>query len=167
MTSIQISGYGQAGFRRRGANEVKNLLIGVERFATPVFRDFGEEAMLDRIPLGSTGGIVSDGDIEVERIGELGLEFGFPCAAPAAVAASSIGQDEQLARVSVLKGAFTQPPVSDGVSGECGSIVRDAYDNGTAIQERLIDAVGNGNADGVRAKVVIEDRPGVSIPAGA
>ena len=103
VTSIQVSGYGQAGFRGRSTDEVKNLLVAVEGFAAPVFRDFGKEAMLDGIPLGSTGGIVSDGDIEVEGIGELRLEFGFPGAAAAAVAASGIGQDEQLARAGVMK----------------------------------------------------------------
>ena len=59
------------------------------------------------------------------------------------------------------------PPVSDGVSGEGGSIVRDANDNGAAVHERLIDAVWDGNAEGIRTEVVVEHRPGISIPAGA
>lgn len=69
--------------------------------------------------------------------------------------------------MSVLEGAFALPPIGDGVSREGGSIVGDANDNGATVDQRLVDAIGNGNADGIRAEVVIMNRPGDSIPASA
>lgn len=55
--------------------------------------------MFNRIPLGSAGGIVSDGELEVKGIGELGLDFGFPAAATTTVAAASVGENEKLTAV--------------------------------------------------------------------
>lgn len=123
--------------------------------------------MFNRIPLGSAGGIVSDGELEVKGIGELGLDFGFPAAATTTVAAASVGENEKLTAVGVVKGSFTLPPVRDSVSGESGSVVRNTDDNGTAVGERLVDAVRDGNAQGIGAEVVIMNRPGGVIPASA
>ena len=94
--AVQVGGYSQAGFRGSCANEVKDLLIAIERLAGPAFGDCREESMLNRIPLGSAGGIVSDGDVEVKGIGELSLDFGFPGAATTTVAAGSVGADQKL-----------------------------------------------------------------------
>src|SRR5207249_1402492 len=108
----------QAGCRRGRTDKVKDLLVAIERFARPVFGDFGEEPMLDGIPLGSAGGVVSDGDIEMKAIGELRLQFGFPSPAAATIAAARVGKNEQLARMRILRKSFTLPPMGDGVSGE-------------------------------------------------
>ena len=56
---------------------MEDLLIAVERFASPVPGDLGEETMLDGVPFGSTGGVVGDGESEAVGIGQLGLEFCF------------------------------------------------------------------------------------------
>jgi len=58
---------------------------------------FGEETMLDGIPFGSAGGIVSDGYGQGKGVNQLGLELGFPGVTAATVAAPGIGQNEQLA----------------------------------------------------------------------
>ena len=76
---------------------MRDLLVGVERFAGPVARDFGEEAMLNGIPLGSADGIVGNGHGQGKGVSQLGLEFGFPGVTAAAVAAAGVGQNEQLA----------------------------------------------------------------------
>ena len=52
--------------------------------------------MLDGIPFGSAGGVVSNGYCEAKAVAELSLQFGFPGAGPATVAAAGIGQDEQV-----------------------------------------------------------------------
>ena len=60
--------------------------------------------MLNGIPLGSTSRIVSNGDVEIKGIDELGLDFGFPRATTATVAAAGISENEKLARLGILKG---------------------------------------------------------------
>ena len=62
VATVEVSGDGQAGLSSGGTNEVEDLLIGVERFASPVLGDFRKETMLDGIPFGSPGGVVGDGE---------------------------------------------------------------------------------------------------------
>ena len=53
VSAVEVSGDGKAGLSASGADEVEDFLIGGERFAGPVFGDFGEETMFDGVPLGS------------------------------------------------------------------------------------------------------------------
>ena len=76
--------------------------------------------MLDRIPFGSTGRIVGNGYGQGKRVGQLGLELGFPGMTAATVAAAGIGQDEQLAGTTIAGRTFVVPPMSDGMSGKGG-----------------------------------------------
>ena len=52
--------------------------------------------MLNRIPFGSASGIVSNGNVEIEGVGELGLDFRFPGVATATIAATGIGENKKL-----------------------------------------------------------------------
>jgi hypothetical protein len=83
--AVEVGGEGEAGLGSGGAREVEDLLVGVQGFGRPVSRNLGEEAMLDRIPFGSTGGIVGHGHGEGKGVGQLGLEFGFPGVAAGAL----------------------------------------------------------------------------------
>jgi hypothetical protein len=56
VSAVEISSDLKSGLGLGGAGIVEDLLVGVQRFARPVARDFGEEAMLDGIPFGSAGG---------------------------------------------------------------------------------------------------------------
>jgi hypothetical protein len=51
VATVEVSVDGQAGSNCGGANEAEDLLIAVERFASPVLGDLREEAMLDGVPL--------------------------------------------------------------------------------------------------------------------
>ena len=77
-----------------GASIVEDFLVRIQRFAGPVSRNFGEESMLDGIPLGSAGGIVSHGYVQGKTVRQLRLQLRFPCVTAATVAAASIGQNE-------------------------------------------------------------------------
>ena len=167
MVAVQVSGDGKSCCRGSGPDEVQDFLITKERLTGPVFGDFREESMLNGVPLGSAGRIVSDGDVEIEGIGELRLDFGFPTAATTAVAAAGVGENEKLTGLGVLEGAFTLPPVSDRVSGKSGSVVRNANNNRAAVGEGLVDSVRDGNADGIGAEIVIMNRPSILIPTSA
>src|SRR5215471_21325191 len=62
---------------------------------------------------------------------------------------------------------FVLPPVGDGMGGEGGSVVRNAHDKGAAILSNVIDAIGNGDADGIGTEVVIENAAGAAFPTTA
>jgi hypothetical protein len=48
VSAVEISSDLKSGLGLGGAGIVEDLLVGVERFARPVARDFGEEAMTAR-----------------------------------------------------------------------------------------------------------------------
>ena len=110
---------------------------------------------------------MSDGNSQTKGIGQLRLEFRLPCAAAVTVAAAGIGEDEDLPRDGISKGAFTLPPVRDGVRGKSRRIVRYANHEGSAISCDVVDSVGNRDTCSVSTEVVIEDAAGLSIPASA
>src|ERR1041384_7509033 len=99
MPAVEVGRDCETGSGAGVADEVENFGVTVERLGGPVFGDFGGQAGLDGIPFGSAGGVMSSGDGEPEAVAELGLKFGLPGASTAAVAAASIGQDEQLPAV--------------------------------------------------------------------
>lgn len=110
VAAIQVRGDRQTRLGSSGSNEAEDLLIAVEWLTRPVFGDFREEAMLDGVPLGRARGIVGHGEGEAKGIGELGLEFGFPGATPAAIAAAGVAEQQQAAGVGVSRAAFVVPP---------------------------------------------------------
>ena len=53
VVTIEISGDLKSGVGAGGASIVEDFLVGIQRFARPVSRNFGKQSMLDGIPLGS------------------------------------------------------------------------------------------------------------------
>src|SRR6266699_5448290 len=123
--------------------------------------------MLDGIPLGSTGGIVSNGDGQGKGVGQLGLELGVLSVTAATVAATGIGQNEQLAGTAIAGGTFLAPPMSDGMSGEGGGVVGNADHQSTAIFCDIVNPVRNGDPDGISAEVVIVNTTRGRFPTAA
>ena len=160
VATVEMSTDRHAGLSFGGTNEVKDLVIAVEGFASPVFGDLGKETMLDRVPFRSTGGVVGDSESEAVGIGQLRLEFGFPSAATITVTAAGIAEYEKLSRARIAKRSLFSPPMSNGVSGEGGCVMGDADHNGASIGEQIINAVRDGDASGVGAEVVIVDQAG-------
>ena len=152
MSAIEISGDLKPGLGLGGASVVEDFLVRIQWFSGAVFGDFREETMFDRIPLGGTSGIVSHGYGESEGVGQLRLELGFPGVTAATVAAAGIGEKEQLVGSAIAGGTFLVPPMSDGMSGKGGSIVRDANHQSPTIFRNIVNSIGNGDTDGVGAK---------------
>ena len=96
--SVEVSRDRETGSGAGVADEVEDFGVTVKRLGGPVFGDFGEQAVLDGIPFGSAGGVMGNGYCEPKAVAELGLQFGFPGAGTATVAAAGIGKDEQLRR---------------------------------------------------------------------
>ena len=69
MAAVEISGDLKSGLGFGGASIVEDLLVGIQRLASPVSRDLGEKAMLDGIPFGSASGIVGHGHSKSKRVG--------------------------------------------------------------------------------------------------
>jgi hypothetical protein len=113
--------------------------------------------MLDGVPFRSACGIVGNGDRQGKGVRELGLDLGFPGMTAATVAATGIGQNEQLAGTAIAGRTFLVPPMSDGMSGEGRGIVGNADHQSPAIFQNIINPVGNGDAYGIGAEVVIID----------
>jgi hypothetical protein len=100
LFSIQICGHNQAGLGAGGANELEHLVIAIQRLGSPVFGDLGEQTMLDGIPFGGAGRVVSDRNGESEGIAQPSLDFGFPGPGSATVTAARVRQNQKLGNAS-------------------------------------------------------------------
>src|SRR5438270_7521838 len=136
VAPVEMSGDCQAGFRSGGANEVEHLLVAVEWLARPVLGDFGKKAMFNGVPLGSASRVVSHGESQTERVGQLRLEFGFPGAATSAIAATGVAEDEKLPGAGIADRALLAPPMCNGVRRKGGCVMRNAHHNRSSIGEQ-------------------------------
>jgi len=165
--SVQIGSDNQAGMGTGGANEAEHFFIAVQWLGSPVLGDLGEQTMLDGIPFGGAGGIVSDGHGEAEGIAQLSLDFGLPGPGTATVAAARVRQNQQLANTAPAARTFAFPPGGNGMGGEGRRVMRDADADGAAVVRRVVNAAGDADATGVGAEVVIVHPNGRAIPFGS
>ena len=157
VSAVEVGGDLETGASVRASDEVEEFLVAGERFGGPVFRDLGKQAVLDGIPLGGAGWIVSDSNLKLEGIAELRLKFGFPGIAAATIAAASVGQDQKASWAPITVRTLSLPPAGNRMSGEGRGVMRDADENGAAIGRQIIDAVGDGHASGIGAEIVVID----------
>jgi hypothetical protein len=66
--SAATDSHHQAGLGTGSANESEHRFVAVEWLGGPVFGDLRKQPVLDGIPFGGTGRVVSDGDGDAERI---------------------------------------------------------------------------------------------------
>ena len=165
---VEVSRYRQPGSGAGVADEVEDFGVTVKRLGGPVFGDFGEQAVLDGIPFGSAGGVMSNGDGEPKAVAELTLKLGFPGASTATVAAAGIGKDEQLSFAALVAiRAVALPPASDGVGGEGCRVMRNAYKDRASVGKQIIDTIRDRDADGIGTEIVIIDAHRRAIPLDA
>ena len=107
------------------------------------------------------------GDGELVDIAETVLEGVFPGADAVGVAAAAIGEKDQLGGIGIAGTAFAAPPGIEVVDGEEGGVGGDADRDEAAVGERVVDAVGDGEAGGLGAEVVVVDRDGSRFPGEA
>src|SRR5215469_60171 len=117
--------------------------------------------MLNGIPFGGSGRIVRDGDDKAKSIRYLGLDFSLPGPGSATVAATGIGQNQQLGRAAIATGAFAFPPGGDGMGGESGRVVGDADTDGTTVVWWVVNSVGAAHPAGIGKELLIAVRAGV------
>ena len=105
-------------------------------------------------------GIVRNRDAELESVGELGLQFGFPGTAPIAIAAAGIGENQEFAGVGMMRAAFVAPPAGNRPCGESWCVVRNADNDGAAVSDRVINAVRDSHTDGIGSEIVVINQAG-------
>ena len=137
-------------------NALADRVVVNQRLAGPVDADRTEEAMLNRVPLGRAGRIVSHCDPQPRLVCNL-LEALLPVARLGPVRAAGIREDQQFLRSGVQRPANPTPPCMDGVGGEGWRIVRRSDDDEAIAARYIVDAVGNRHAIGVARKVVHVD----------
>ena len=98
-----------------------------------MFTDLTEEAMLNGIPLGGSGGIVADGDRHTEAIDQLLLKGMFPSSDPGSVTPTAVGQDEQLGSIGIVPSPGVAPPPGDVVSSKLRGVMRDSHKERAAV----------------------------------
>ena len=88
-----------------------------------MFGDLAEQPMFDGVVFGGAGGVVGDGDLQVEPIGENMLQEILPGAGPTAVAAAGIGEDDNLGGIGVAQAALAVPPLCDALDRKLRGVV--------------------------------------------
>jgi len=146
-TIIKISLDLKTGASSGGTNEVEDGVVVGEGLTSPVFADFAEETVFGGVPFGSAGRIVANGDGEAETVAEKALELILPKIARA-VAATGVGEDQELGSERIANAAIAVPPGTDRRDSEGSGIVRGTNENGAAIVKNIVDAIGDGVTDG-------------------
>jgi hypothetical protein len=95
------------------------------------------------------------------------LNLLLPGATLCAIAAASVGQDEEVAGLRVALAALLQPPFAETGDGEGGRFVGSSHENRAAVGLSIVDAIGNGDAFGSGTEVMIVDSGGGPLPFGA
>lgn len=129
--------------------------------------DLAEEPVFNRIPLGSTGGIVADSDGEVHCISQLKLELFFPTARTIAIAATAISKDEEFGRLRIERQTEVLPPPENGIDGEFGRVGRLSECDIALIAPDIVNAIGHDTPLSVAGEVMGVDGYCLSAPVGA
>jgi hypothetical protein len=118
---VDVAGDGEAGVGGGGTDQLDDDLVADERFAAPILRDAGEEAVLDSVPFAGAGWQMDDAYDEACLVGEA-LQLAFPETQPDAVAAAAVGGDGEALRVGITRFAEPLPPAANALDREGGGI---------------------------------------------
>src|SRR6202163_1897981 len=142
LASVEFAAHGEAGFGGGGRDQFDDDPVADERLGAPVLADEGEEPVFDFVPLAGAGRQVADHNVEAEFVSQL-LKFAFPQPHPRAVAAASVGGDQQPGRVGIAYPTDGLPPLADAIDGKSGRVMVDADTHPTRIGSEVIDPVGH------------------------
>ncbi len=65
---------------------------------------------------------MADFDLKAKAVAEGNMELMFPQASPVAIASTAIGKDEQAVGIGIVTRTRLQPPRTDRIYGELGSV---------------------------------------------
>src|SRR6202140_4880599 len=98
---MQICRHNQAGPGAGIANEAQHLFIADQWLGGPVFGNLREQTVLDRVPFGCAGRIMSDCSRDAEWVAEPSLHFSLPGPGSATVAATRVRQNQNFGSVAM------------------------------------------------------------------
>ena len=157
MSAVEISSDLKSGLGLGGASIVEDLLVGIQRFGFPVSAT-SEQAMLDGIPFGSTGGVVRNGDAQSQAIAQLPLNFLLPGdAAPLLPPVSARMTD--VAGWGIELVPFYLPLSAKAGDGEGGCFMGNFQEHTAAVGLGIVDAIRNADTRGGGSEVMIIDAP--------
>ena len=165
--SDQASGHCQSLLCLGAPDVVQDRTIAVERAARPFLADFAEEPVLDDIPLGCTGGIVTDRNRDAVSVAQVGLDAFLPETASRAVTSTAVGQDQQPARARVSPPSLGAPPSADAFDRELRRIVRGPNENRSAVRCRIVYPIRNRHSHSRGAEVVVVHQERAFAPGNA
>src|ERR1041385_9194998 len=93
---------------------------------SPIQTDMGEQAVLDLVPLAGPWGKMADRDGDSQGISQ-GLQFDFPQTDPIAIAAATIGADQQLLGLLIERVSHLCPPTPNALRRKARSIMITAH----------------------------------------
>ncbi len=91
----ELRSHAQSSLRGRCAKVLQGGFVGPEWYRLPVPADLAVPAMLDGVPLGCAGWIVTHRHRQLLAVTDLGLQTNLPVPWPRTVPAAPIGQDQQ------------------------------------------------------------------------
>lgn len=130
----------EAGVGGGRGDQLHDGLVADQRLSPPVLRDEREQAVLDLVSFAGARRQMTDGDGQAEFVGE-SLKFAFPQPYSRAVAATTIGGDQQAACLRIAAAPHGLPPASDRLDGKACGIVIDADADPAGIAGDVIDAI--------------------------
>ena len=95
------------------------------------------------------------------------MQVELPGARRATVAAAAVCEDLQGLGIGIVLAALRTPPFFNAVDGERRGVGGLADEDGAGVGARVVDAVGDGEAFGIGAVVVVIDEFGAAILLGA
>jgi len=99
--------------------------------------------MLNRVPLGAAGWIMTDDTRQAIAVAQRLLQVLFPHTRTAALAASTLRQDEQLLRLWISRPSLIFPPTGQGSHSNFWCIGGRPHLNSPAIVRQIVDPVRN------------------------
>ena len=156
----------QPGLSFCGPNEFENCFVTDQGLSSPVLADLRKQAMLNRIPLGSSGRIMRHSDRQSEFIRH-SLQSIFPSPGAIAVGIAAVTFDQQFISVRVVSLPDLHPPASDGGHRKLRRLVRSSDDDEPLVAPHIVNPKGNGHALSMAGKVIGQHFGGLPPPRAA
>ena len=145
----------QASGRDGAASSLASVFHGQERMSVPRFRYLGEEAVLDRVELGTVRGIVHDKDTHADTAGKVDKVL-LDNVMPARVGSAAVAEHREKVGVGVERFQMPVPDPLDVVAHELGGVVVCSNGEVTRVVGDVVDAVGDNRSGGEGREVMVE-----------
>ena len=119
---VQLRAHPQPGRGAGVADQIDDRFERPEGASSPVGGDVTEEPMLDLVPLARARWEVTHGDAQCEGVSQA-LQFGLPRPRAIAIAAASIGSDQQVRGHRIGGASHHAPPLANGRDREGRRVV--------------------------------------------